>query len=190
MGDAPMLGSGAREHLTERSGSMMKFLRTFSARLRSWSVILKPAKASPGDLGPREMVSRFIYTKKNITSEKKPRPNAFEPPPKDRELSTAHSTNLSNDHIWLLALRTLGPNRRKVFARADLLVQDLIDQSLRAIRDDDPFDRHTIVVGWPDSRDTDERKAKTKEICLALCHAPSMSLEFPPEVIVWSPAAG
>jgi len=170
---------------------MMKFLRTLSARLRNWFATLKPANAeSPGDLGSREMVSRFIYTKKNITSEKKPRPNAFEPPPEDRQLSTAHSTNLSNDDIWLLARRTLGPNRRKVFARADLLVQDLIDQSLRAIRDDDPFERHTIVVGWPDSPDADERKAKTKEICLALCHAPSMNLELPPEVIVWSPPAG
>ena len=137
------------------------------------------------------MVSRFIYTEKNIKkSEKRPRPNAFEPPPEDRQLSTAHSTNLSNDDIWMLARRTLGPNRRKVFARADLLVQDLIEQSLRAIRDDDPFERHTIVVGWPDSPDADERKAKTKEICLALCHAPSTTMELPPEVIVWSPPAG
>jgi hypothetical protein len=169
---------------------MMKFLRIFSAPLRNWFATLKPAKAaSLGDLGPQETVCRFIYTEKNITSKKKPRPNAFEPPD-DRQLSTAHSTNLSNDSIWLLARKTLGPNRRKVFARADLLVQDLIEQSLRAIRDDDPFERHTIVIGWPDSPDDDERKAKTKEICLALCHAPSMNLELPPEVIVWSPPEG
>jgi hypothetical protein len=153
--------------------------------------MLNPVNAGGrGDLGPQEMVSRFIYTKQNIkNSEKKPRPNAFEPPD-DRQLSTAHSTDLSGDGIWLLARKTLGPNRRKVFARADLLVGDLIEHSLRAIRDDDPFERHTIVVGWPDSADADERKAKTKEICLALCHAPSMNLELPPDVIVWSTPAG
>ena len=170
----------------------MKFLRTFSTRLGSWFAMLSAVNAGGrGDLGPRETVSRFIYTEKNIKkSEKRPRPNAFEPPPEDRQLSTAHSTDLSNDSVWLLARKTLGPNRRKVFARADLLVQDLIEQSLRAIRDDDPFERHTVVIGWPDSPDADERKAKTKEICLALCHAPSTNLELPPEVIVWSPPEG
>jgi len=171
---------------------MMKFLRTLSVRLRSWFATLKPANAARlGDLAPQEMVSRFIYTEKNIKkSEKRPRPNAFEPPPEDRQLSTAHSTDLSNESIWLLARKTLGPNRRKVFARADLLVRDLIEHKLRSIRDDDPFERHTIVIGWPDSPDEDERKAKTKEICLALCHAPSTNLELPPEVIVWSPPEG
>lgn len=169
---------------------MMKFLRIFSARLQSWYATLKrDRKPSALDLGPEEIVSRFIYTKKNITSEKKPRPNAFEPP-EDRQLSTAHCTNLSNDNIWLLARKTLGPNRRKVFARVDLSVRHLIEQELRAIRDDNPFERHTVVIGWPDSPDANERKAKTKEICLALCHAPSMNLELPPEEIVWLPPAG
>ena len=93
----------------------------------------------------------------------------------------------SNEDIWLLARKTLGPNRRKVYARADLLVRDLIEHSLRALRDDDPFERHTIVIGWPDSQDSDERKAQTKEICLALCHAPSMNLALPAEEIAWSP---
>jgi hypothetical protein len=163
----------------------------FLARWRSWCATLKRAKpATPGHLGPQEMVSRFIYTKKNITAEKRPRPNAFEPPPDDRQLSTAHCTDLPADSIWLLARKTLGPNRRKVFARADLLVRDLIGQRLCAIRDDDPFDRHTIVVGWPDFPDADERKAKTKEICLALCHAPSMNLELPLEEIIWIPPEG
>jgi hypothetical protein len=187
-----MRGYEAVENLAVRSGSMMKFLRTFLARLRSWFATLTPANtASPSDLGAQEMVSRFIYTEKNIKkSEKRPRPNAFEPPPDDRQLSTAHSTDLSNNSIWLLARMTLGPNRRKVFARADLFVRDLIEQGLRAIRDDNPFERHTIVIGWPDSPDADERKAKTKEICLALCHAPSMNLVLPLEDIVWSPPEG
>jgi hypothetical protein len=133
------------------------------------------------------MVSRFIYTKRNIIiSAGKPRPNAFEPP-EDRQLSTVHSTNLSNDSVWLLARKTLGPKRPHMYARADLAVRDLIEQELRAIRNDDPFERHTNVVGWPDSADADDRKSKTIEICLKLCHAPSMNLVFPPEKIVWSP---
>lgn len=146
--------------------------------------------AARGELGPQEMVSRFIYTEKNIkTSERRPRPNAFKPPP-DRQLSTAHCTSLTNEDIWLLARKTLGPNRRKVYARADLMVRDLIEHRLCAIRDDDPFERHAIVIGWPDSGDADEEKSKTNEICLALCHAPSMSLELPLEEIAWSPPEG
>ena len=54
------------------------------ARATSAAVCLAPG--SRGDLGPQEMVSRFIYTEKNIKkSEKRPRPNAFEPPPEDRK---------------------------------------------------------------------------------------------------------
>lgn len=143
---------------------------------------------SNSELGSAERVSRFIYTEKNIKkSENRPRPNAFEPPPDDRQLSTVHSTGLSNDSVWSLSRETLGPNRRKIFARVDLQVQDLVEQSLRAIRDDDPFDRHTIIIGWPDLQDADESKARIKGICLALCHAPSMKLEVPGEEIVWSP---
>ena len=102
-----MHGYGESEPAAARSGSTMKFLRIFSARLRSWFVTLRPASRnlSLGELGPQELISRFIYTEKNIKkSEKRLRPNAFEPPPDERQLSTAHFTDLSNDSIWQFAI--------------------------------------------------------------------------------------
>ena len=72
--------------------------------------------------------------------------------------------------IWELSKLTLGngPGRDKVYARADLDVADVLLHQLQALRDDDPFERHTNVVGWPQMSDLAEQKALWLQIALEL----------------------
>jgi hypothetical protein len=60
----------------------------------------------------------------------------------------------------------------------------LIALKLRAVRDDDPFARHTLVLGWPDVDDPNQRKEQWKEICLALSQSLHVALVIPPAPIV------
>jgi hypothetical protein len=175
---------------------MMKFLQTFFARLINWFVTRKaPDKSGTGvgtfkgRLTAGELVTRFIYTEKNIGKDKnnpaayRPQRNAFEPPP-DLELSTAHITELTENEIWSVGRFTLNSKRRKIYARADLKVADYEKRRLVATRDNDPFERHTVVTGWPNPPDPNERKSQIIATCLELCHADSLNMVVLDEPII------
>jgi hypothetical protein len=83
-------------------------------------------------------------------------------------------------------LNTFGeqPGRDRVYARADVPVSVLIEQKLRAVRDDDPFVCDTLVLGWPNAEDPNQRKERWKEICLALSQSPRVQLVVPPSPVV------
>jgi hypothetical protein len=135
----------------------------------------------PYDLGGGEVVARFIYSRRNLSnSTLRPKPTAFDPSPY-HELSVAHSTGLTDEQIWEIGSRTLGtqPGRTTIHGRADVTVRALIEQQLRALRDDDRFARHTSVVGWPSSADPDQDKQRRKQICLELSQHPDVILAVP-----------
>lgn len=115
------------------------------------------------------------------TSTSRPKPAAFDPSPHD-ELSVVHSTGLTNDEVWKIGSRTLGtePGRTTIHGRADATVRALMEKKLRALRDDNPFDRHTSVLGWPSSTDPNETKQLRKQICLELSQHPEVTLAIPP----------
>ena len=117
----------------------------------------------------------------------RPKPVAFEPPA-DNELSVVHSTGLSDHEIWEIGRLTLGTQseREKIHGRADVPVKSLVERKLRAIRDDNPFQRHTSVIGWPRFSDPDERKQQRLEICLALSQDPDVKLVIPETPIMHS----
>lgn len=142
-----------------------------------------------GRLASHELVTRFITTEKNIAKDPekpgayRPRRNAFEPPA-DLELSTAHVTELTDDEIWSVARLALTPKRRKIYARADLAVAEYEKKKLTATRDNDLFERHTVVTGWPNPPDPDQRKAQTLALGLELCHVDSLNMVVLDEPIV------
>jgi hypothetical protein len=137
------------------------------------------------ELGRQEIVARVLHSKNQFSSQRqRPKPNAFDPSPYS-ELSGIHVTGLSDYAIWTIAVNTLGgvPGRRTVYARADVLVGELLEQRLKAIRDDDPFERHTSITGWPTSDDANKQKEDWKAICLELSESPQVSLVIPPSPI-------
>jgi hypothetical protein len=139
-----------------------------------------PADARQLPIG--ELVARFIYSEKRMSkSTSRPRPDAFYPP-SDNQLSTVHSTGLADVEVWDIGRRhalSNQPGRDKIHGRADLPVKSLVERKLCAIRDDDPFERHTSVVGWPQTADPDERKQQIKQICLELSQDPEVRLAIP-----------
>jgi len=98
------------------------------------------------------------------------------------KLSGIHVTDLADSAIWETAEKNTmrnEPGRDVIYARADVPVEQFLKQELRAIRDDQPFNRHTSVEGWPDIPDTNERKERWKEICLGLSESPDVKLVIP-----------
>jgi hypothetical protein len=124
----------------------------------------------PYELTTDQVVSRFIYSSRNISVERRRiKPGAFNPSPYD-ELSVIHATGLADNELWEIGDNTLGtqPGRNSVCGRADIPVKSLTEKSLRAIRDNQPFDRHTSVVDWPTLDDPDQTKQLRKQVCLEL----------------------
>ena len=143
--------------------------------------------AAPCELVASELVTRFIYSERRMNKLcTRPKPDAFYPPPDD-ELSVVHSTGLRDCDVWEIGRRhTLGSQsgRDKICGRADAPVKALIERKLRAIRDDNPFKRHTSVIGWPESTDADQRKQLRKQICLELSEDPDIKLILPESPII------
>ena len=168
----------------------MRFLLRLLSRCLSWLVAtspIKPAKdpvaanAARGELAGNDLVARFIYSRNLMRpSDRRPKPQAFNPSPHN-ELSVVHSTGLADKEIWSIGVQTLGtePGRSRIYGRADVPVHALMEKDLRVIRDNDPFDRHTSVTGWPQGRDADETKQIWKQICLELSQNPTVKLAIP-----------
>ncbi len=173
----------------------MRFLRQLLSRCiswiqREWRKLLNRTNSEqlsvPRILTPDELVTRFIYSERNIRkSTKRPKRGVFDPSP-HMELSVTHSTGLSENDIWELGKQTIGnaPGRSKIYARADIPVQSLTDVKLRALRDDKPFIRHTSVIDWPLRSDGNDTKALWLQICLELSEDHRVRLELSPTPVV------
>jgi hypothetical protein len=175
----------------ERIGSMMEFLRRSLARFRLWR---NSRRASPtaeanvqpvvvsGRLDIAEIVSRFIYSKSQyLKNPAKAKPTAFDPSPWN-ELSTAHVTGLSSVAIWELSKSALGdkPGHNKIYAHACVAVSVVTENELEAVRDNDPFERHTVVIGWPEIPDEVKRKERWLQIALKLSQSSNLEVATVP----------
>ncbi|HVA90618.1 MAG TPA: hypothetical protein VNL71_12345, partial [Chloroflexota bacterium] len=118
-----------------------------------------------GHLDPAEWISRFIHHARDWSrAAHLAKPSAFDPG-NHPELSVAHIGGLAEQEIWNLSRHTLSdqPGREAVLARADLRAGIALAQGLSAVRDNDPFERHTTISGWP----KDERKRIALELSQA-----------------------
>jgi hypothetical protein len=140
------------------------------------------------ELAVSELVARLVLSKSYLSkSQGKLKRAAFDPSPYN-ELSVVHSTGLPDGDVWEIGKQTLTnhPGRDKIHGRADIPVKSLVERKLRAVRDDNPFQRHTSVVGWPESADSDERKRQRLAICLELSQDPSIKHVIPETPIMRS----
>jgi len=158
------------------------WLTTLLRRIRR----VETASQVPRELAPSEVVARILYSKSQFSRQRKrPKTTAFMPPP-SMKLSGIHVTDLLDSTIWEIAEKNTmrdEPGRYTIYARADVPVKQFLQQNLQAIRDDQPFIRHTSVLGWPAISDPNERKERWKEICLGLSESPEVELVIPPTPI-------
>jgi hypothetical protein len=104
------------------------------------------------------------------------KPGAFDPAPYT-ELSVGHTTALTVAEIWALGETVLiHTGLPKLYARADIDVAHLAERKLKAIRDDQDYERHTNVIGWPDVEDPDLRKRVWKNIATSLADNATLAL--------------
>jgi len=168
----------------------MRFLQRLRSRFASWFKTAKNPRSVeretdrilvPHELAAGELVSRFIYSKRKMTrASGRVKPEAFDPP-RDGRLSVVHSTGLADGEIWEIGTLTLGtqPGRDTIYGRADVPVGCFVSRRLRAILDNDPFLRHTSVVGWPESSDPQSQNELRLQICLELSQDPAIKLTIP-----------
>jgi len=168
----------------------MRFLRRLLSHCVSWLQRKWPKSHGRGNpeqlpiarvLAAGELVTRFICSERQIRKASvRPKPGVFNPSPYI-ELSVAHSSGLSDSEIWEVGRQTLSgeAGRDHIYGRADVPVFSLADVKLRALRDDNPFVRHTSVVDWPIGSDGNETKALWKQITLELSEDLRVSLALP-----------
>ena len=136
-------------------------------------------RSVPVQLADAERVSRFLFSRKNdfSPSRKLVKPSAFDPYPYN-ELSVAHSTGLTEAEVWAVGeLVREACGRPVVYACADIDVAHISEQKLRAMRDDQPFQRHTNVLGWPSLENKDDQKRLCKGIATQLASRASLTLK-------------
>ncbi|HUY81495.1 MAG TPA: hypothetical protein VMU92_07210 [Acidobacteriaceae bacterium] len=163
----------------------MRWLSSLRNFLRVNGEKTEAQKSEGYELEPHDLVSRFIYSSRAFSAQHGfAKPGAFNPEPYSK-LSVFHSTGLSDKEIWGNGRKTLSAQRGrdKIYCRADLSVAIFISHLLKVIRDDDPFERHTSVVGWPNNANPDQRKADVKAICLELSQDPEVKLVIPQKPI-------
>lgn len=73
-------------------------------------------------------------------------------PPRNLELSVAHTDSLNEADVWRLGSKFLG---KTVLGRADLKAAQFVSLGLNVSRDDRPK-RHAVVRGWPLSQGDDK----------------------------------
>lgn len=123
---------------------------------------------SPHDLGPADVVTRFLHHHSDVKANGRPH-FASLMPDKAGERSVAHINGLDEAAIWLLGSNTLSPpERTRLTGWADIPVEAVIRVRLRAIRDDLGFARHSKIVGWPTGP---EDKSAQQELARVLAQA-------------------
>lgn len=101
-----------------------------------------------------EPITRFIYSKRHFSIEKRTiNTAAFDPKPQS-ELSVFRTRRLSQLQIWDLAEKYISPLRApRLKARGDLSISNVLDISLVFNPATESHKRHAVILGWPDSRD-------------------------------------
>jgi len=102
----------------------------------------------------KEPITRFIYSKRYFSTEKRTiNYAAFDPRPHS-ELSVFRIRRLSQLQIWNLAEKYISPLRQqRLKARGDLTISDVLNISLLFHPNTRSHKRHAVIRGWPDSKD-------------------------------------
>src|SRR5262249_13310164 len=120
-----------------------------------------------------DVLARFLFQKSHFKrTENRATPEAFMPPT-DLKLSVYLTTGVPETEIWSLGRAVLVEHPKpRLYGRADVSVEAIHHQKLKAFRDDDP-PRHVNVTGWPSY---DLGKDFVKSTAQELARASSLTL--------------
>lgn len=111
----------------------------------------------------REVVARYLLSSSDYSfTNSRVKPRALEPSPSDQCTSVFRIDGLTENEIWDLGMRFVaGPRARRIHARADITVSNILNLKL-SVRPDEPPVRHALIAGWANEKHV--RMAKAQEL--------------------------
>lgn len=106
------------------------------------------------DIHPSERISRYVLEPKHLKADGRVSSQVFKPQKQPRETSVYRTTECNDAEVWELGDKYVAPLRQKsVLGRADLIVQNVVDQKLSVVSVPDPHPRHAAIRSWPDDQE-------------------------------------
>ena len=129
----------------------------------------------PPDPTPDEVATRYLHQEGHFAaSSGRVKPRAFHPAREDHKTSVFRIAGLSERKVWLLGdLRVTAALKRKILARADVLVTHVQSVGLQ-VQPDEPPPRHANITGWASEKDRWMSEAQELAL-LATLRLPSRS---------------
>jgi len=109
------------------------------------------------DVPASERISRFIPHKNQVNrATGQVKADAFIPSKKvPLQKSVCCSSHYNDEQLWQIAEAHLGlsrtktPEKQTLYGRADVEARIITNAGLNIDRDDQPFDGHANILGWP-----------------------------------------
>lgn len=95
-----------------------------------------------------EKLSRFLFSKKDFSSENNCVKHRAFMPPQNKKLSVFRIYDLSESAIWLIGVQVEKNRPSSLKARADITASSIYSCCLKLDPDNIPK-RHTNIIGWP-----------------------------------------
>ena len=107
-----------------------------------------------------EKLTRFIFSKRHFSVEKKVvKYAAFMPPPDSEDLSVFRISSLSESEVWVIGRENV-QGERTLRARADLLAEVVYENHLTVIPDIIPHELHANITPFPADKIARDRIAR------------------------------
>lgn len=108
-----------------------------------------------------ELLARYLFSNRHFAKTTgRVKPGAFLKPPKDEYLSVYRISGISESAIWELGQEYAAkPSKRKLVARGDVSVSDVLAQDL-TVTDEQPQPRHAGIRGWPLNKSSEKSIAQ------------------------------
>lgn len=129
------------------------FRRLFQRASRGFSP-KRIDQAAWGPLEKEEFFARFLTSRSHFSARnKRVKPGAFLPSPRDNATSVFRLKGLAEMDIWPMGLRIVeGLPGRSLHGRADIRVESVEGVGLRLVLDNTPV-RHGSITAWPENKD-------------------------------------
>jgi hypothetical protein len=116
-------------------------------------------------ISPNEVVARYLLSSSDFTvNAPRVKARALEPSPVDKYTSVFRIDGLADDEIWNMGtILVAEPRGRRVHARADITVSNILRSNL-SVQPDEPPVRHALISGWSNEKHT--RMAEAQELAV------------------------